>query len=68
MTEKRKNKFYEVLANKLNFNNGKLKVYKGEVVELGQDDIDNGYNIDSLIATNMIKEIKKPRKKKEDKE
>jgi hypothetical protein len=68
MTEKRKNKYYEVLANKLNFNFGKLKVYKGDAVMLGQDDIDNGYDIDSLVATKMIKEIRKPRKKKEAKE
>ena len=64
----RKNKFYEVLANKLNFNQGKLKVYKCEVVELGQADIDNGYDVDSLVSTGMIKEIRKPRKKKENKE
>jgi hypothetical protein len=68
MTENRKNKFYEVLADKLTFNFGKLKVFKGEVVELGQADIDAGYNIDSLVATNMIKEIRKPRAKKESKE
>ena len=46
----------------------KLKVYKGEVVELGQADIDNGYDVDSLVSTGMIKEIRKPRKKKENKE
>jgi hypothetical protein len=65
MTEKRKNKYYEVLANKLNFNNGKLKVYKGDAVMLGQEDIDAGYDVDSLVSTGMIKEIRKPRKKKE---
>jgi hypothetical protein len=64
----RKNKYYEVLAKKLTFNFGKLKVYKGDAIELGQEDIDNGYDIDSLVATDMIKEIRKPRKKKETKE
>tara|TARA_R110002020_G_C15680056_1_gene718755 strand:+ start:84 stop:290 length:207 start_codon:yes stop_codon:yes gene_type:complete len=68
MTEKRKNKFYEVLQGRLSFNFGKLKVTVGDVVELGQEDIDNGYDIDSLISTGMIKEIRKPREKKETKE
>tara|TARA_R110002020_G_scaffold138674_8_gene309166 strand:+ start:543 stop:749 length:207 start_codon:yes stop_codon:yes gene_type:complete len=68
MTEKRKNKYYEVLQGRLSFNFGKLKVTAGDVVELGQEDIDNGYDIDSLVATGMIKEIRKPRKKKENKE
>ena len=65
MTEKRKNKHYEVLQGRLVFNFGKLKVTVGDVVELGQDDIDAGYDIDSLISTGMFKEIIKPRKKKE---
>ncbi len=65
MTSKRKNKFYEVMQGRLSFNYGKLKVTVGDVVELGQDDIDAGYDIDSLISTGMIKEIRKPRKKKE---
>ena len=68
MTEKRKNKYYEVLQGRLSVNFGKLKVTAGDVVELGQEDIDNGYDIDSLVATGMIKEIRKPRKKKENKE
>ena len=65
MTSKRKNKFYEVMQGRLSFNYGKLKVTVGDVVELGQDDIDAGYDIDSLISTGMIKEIRKRRKKKE---
>ena len=65
MASKRKNKFYEVMQGRLSFNYGKLKVTVGDVVELGQDDINAGYDIDSLISTGMIKEIRKPRKKKE---
>ena len=42
----RKNKHYEVLQGRLVFNFGKLKVTVGDVVELGQEDIDNGYDID----------------------
>lgn len=53
------------MQGRLSFNYGKLKVTVGDVVELGQDDIDAGYDIDSLISTGMIKEIRKPRKKKE---
>ena len=63
--EKRKDKYYEVLQGRLSFNRGTLKVSAGDVVVLGQDDIDNGYDIDSLVMTGMIKEIRKPRKKKE---
>lgn len=63
-----KNKFYEVLQGRLNFDFGKTKVVAGDVVELGQADIDNGYDIDSLIATGFLKEIRKPRKQKENKE
>ena len=65
---KRKDKHYEVLQGRLSFNRGTLKVSAGDVVILGQDDIDNGYDIDSLVMTGMIKEIRKPRKKKTDKE
>ena len=65
MTEKRKNKHYEVLQGRLVFNFGKLKVTVGDVVELGQEDIYNGYDIDSLVATGFLKEVRKPRKKKE---
>ena len=68
MTEIRKDKHYEVLQGRLKFDFGKTVVTVGDIVILGQSDIDNGYNIDSLVATNMIKEIRKPRKKKEDKE
>ena len=67
MTEVRKNKYYEVLQGRLVFNFGKLKVTVGDVVELGQEDIDNGYDIDSLVANGFLKEVRKPRKKKEEK-
>ena len=66
MTEARKNKHYEVLQGRLVFNFGKLKVTVGDVVELGQEDIDNGYDIDSLVTTGFLKEVRKPRKKKTD--
>jgi|TARA_R110000824_G_scaffold126285_5_gene285815 hypothetical protein len=62
----RKNKHYEVLQGRLVFNFGKLKVTVGDVVELGQEDIDNGYDIDSLVTTGFLKEVRKPRKKKTD--
>ena len=65
MTEKRKDKYYEVLQGRLEFDFGKTVVVKGDVVVLGQADIDNGYDIDSLVATKFLKEIRKPRKKKE---
>ncbi|QDP67998.1 MAG: hypothetical protein Unbinned657contig1001_40 [Prokaryotic dsDNA virus sp.] len=65
MTEKRKDKYYEVLQGRLKFDFGKTVVEKGDVVVLGQADIDNGYDIDSLIANKFLKEIRKPRKKKE---
>lgn len=67
MTEN-KNKFYEVLKGKLGFDLGKVKVTVGDIVELGQADIDQGYDIDSLVAQGFLKEIRKPRKKKENKE
>ena len=59
-----KNKYYEVLKGKLVFNLGKVKVGVGDVVELGQEDIDQGYDIDSLIQLGFIKETRKPRAKK----
>ena len=46
------------------FNFGKLKVTVGDVVELGQEDIDNGYDIDSLVTNGFLKEVRKPKKKK----
>ena len=67
MTEVRKNKHYEVLQGRLVFNFRKLKVTVGDVVELGQEDIDNGYDIDSLVTNGFLKEVRKPRKKKEEK-
>ena len=67
MTEVRKNKHYEVLQGRLVFNFGKLKVTVGDVVELVQEDIDNGYDIDSLVTNGFLKEVRKPRKKKEEK-
>tara|TARA_R100000664_G_scaffold17192_1_gene26119 strand:+ start:6575 stop:6760 length:186 start_codon:yes stop_codon:yes gene_type:complete len=60
-----KNKYYEVLQGKLKFNAGKIVVTTGDVVELGQEDIDGGIDIDSLVANKFLKEIRKPRKKKE---
>ena len=65
MAEARKNKHYEVLQGRLVFNFGKLKVTVGDVVELGQEDIDNGYDIDSLVTNGFLKEVRKPRKKKD---
>ena len=65
MTEARKNKHYEVLQGRLKFDFGKTVVTVGDIVELGQEDIDNGYDIDSLVATGFLKEVRKPRKKKE---
>ena len=65
MTEIRKDKYYEVLQGRLKFDFGKTVVNVGDVVVLGQTDIDNGYDIDSLVATKFLKEIRKPRKKKE---
>jgi hypothetical protein len=59
-----KNKYYEVLKGKLVFNLGKVKVGVGDVVELGQEDIDQGYDIDNLVANKFLKEIRKPRAKK----
>jgi len=64
----RKNKFYEVLQGRLKFDFGKTVVEEGDVVELGQQDIDNGYDIDNLVSIGFLKEIRKPRKKKTDKE
>ena len=64
----RKNKFYEVLQGRLSFDKGKTKAVAGDVLELGQHDIDMGYDIDNLIAIGFLKEIRKPRKKKTDKE
>ena len=64
----RKNKFYEVLQGRLKFDFGKTVVVEGDVVELGQQDIDNGYDIDNLVSIGFLKEIRKPRKKKTDKE
>ena len=65
MTEARKNKHYEVLQGRLKFDFAKTVVTVGDIVELGQEDIDNGYDIDSLVATGFLKEVRKPRKKKE---
>ena len=65
MTEARKNKHYEVLQGRLKFDFGKTVVTVGDIVELGQEDIYNGYDIDSLVATGFLKEVRKPRKKKE---
>ena len=65
MTEKRKDEYYEVLQGRLKFDFGKTVVVEGDVVVLGQADIDNGYDIDSLIANKFLKKNKKPRKKKE---
>ena len=65
---KQKNKFYEVLKGKLKFDFGKTVVVEGDAVELGQADIDNGYDIDSLVANGFLKEIRKPRKKKQTEE
>ena len=67
MYDRSKNKHYEVLQGRLVFNYGKLKVTVGDVVELGQEDIDNGYDIDSLVTNGFLKEVRKPRKKKEEK-
>lgn len=64
----RKNKYYEVLQGRLKFDFGKTVVVEGDVVELGQQDIDNGYDIDNLVSIGFLKEIRKPRKKKTDKE
>ena len=64
----RKNKYYEVLQGRLKFDFGKTVVEEGDVVELGQQDIDNGYDIDNLVSIGFLKEIRKPRKKKTDKE
>ena len=65
MTEARKDKYYEVLQGRLKFDFAKTVVTVGDIVELGQEDIDNGYDIDSLVATGFLKEVRKPRKKKE---
>ena len=65
MTEKRKDEYYEVLKGRLKFDFGKTVVNVGDVVVLGQADIDNGYDIDSLVASKFLKKIRKPRKKKE---
>ena len=64
----RKNKYYEVLQGRLKFDFGKTVVVEGDVVELGQQDIDNGSDIDNLVSIGFLKEIRKPRKKKTDKE
>ena len=63
-----KNKYYEVLQGRLKFNGGKVVVTTGDVVELGQEDIDSGINIGNLIANKFLREIRKPRNKKEIKE
>ena len=68
MTETRKDKHYEVLQGRLKFDFGKTVVTVGDIVILGQSDIDNGYNIDSLVANGFLKEVKKPKAKKETKE
>ena len=67
MAEARKNNHYEVLQGRVVFNFGMFKVTVGDVVELGQEDIDNGYDIDSLVTNGFLKEVRKPRKKKEEK-
>ena len=46
MTEKRKDEYYEVLQGRLKFDFGKTVVVEGDVVGLGQADIDNGNDID----------------------
>jgi hypothetical protein len=68
MTEIRKDKHYEVLQGRLKFDFGKTVVTVGDIVILGQSDIDNGYNIDSLVANKFLKEVEKPRAKKKNKE
>ena len=68
MTEIRKDKYYEVLQGRLKFDFGKTVVTVGDIVILGQSDIDNGYNIDSLVANKFLKEVRKPRAKKKIKE
>jgi hypothetical protein len=68
MTEIRKDKHYEVLQGRLKFDFGKTVVTVGDIVILGQSDIDNGYNIDSLVANKFLKEVRKPRAKKKIKE
>jgi hypothetical protein len=52
----------------LKFDFGKTVVTVGDIVILGQSDIDNGYNIDLLVANKFLKEVRKPRAKKENKE
>ena len=59
-----KNKYYAVLKGKLVFDLGKVKVTVGDIVELGQADIEQGYDIDSLVAQGFLKETRKPRAKK----
>ena len=68
MTEIRKDKHYEVLQGRLKFDLGKTVVTVGDIVILGQSDIDNGYNIDLLVANKFLKEVRKPRAKKKNKE
>lgn len=57
--------YYRVNVNRMNLDKGRVRPEKGDIIVLGQEDIEAGVRIDCLIASGAISPWKPPLRKKE---